>query len=57
MIQSHFDKLNKRTTYEWNEFMKKYGSNYDELSEEGKRVACNLAEKQGERSAEIRNKF
>lgn len=45
------EKENKRVSYEWDAFLAKYGpiNNYDELSEEGKRAACELAEKQGDR--------
>jgi hypothetical protein len=51
MKQAVSDKLNKRTSYEWEYFMKTYGDSWDELSEEGKQKAIELAEKQGERSA------
>lgn len=49
------DKDNKRTGYEWNNFLLKYGpiNNYDDLSEEGKQAACNLAEKQADRFMKI----
>jgi hypothetical protein len=50
-LQLIADKLNKRTTYEWENFMKCYGNSWDALSDEGKQKAVELAEKQGERSA------
>lgn len=56
-LQSTMDKLNKRTTYEWEHFMKCYGNSWDELSDEGKQKAVELAEKQGERAAEVINGF
>lgn len=54
-MQHLFDKLNKRTTYEWDAFMKEYGNSWEELTEEGKRKAVELAEKQGDRSSEVWN--
>jgi hypothetical protein len=51
MKQVIADKLNKRTSYEWEHFMKTYGDSWDSLTDEGKQKALELAEKQGERSA------
>jgi hypothetical protein len=51
MKQAVADKLNKRTSYEWEYFMKTYGDSWDGLTDEGKQKAIELAEKQGERSA------
>jgi hypothetical protein len=44
-------KENRRTTYEWDKFMSKYGLivNYDDLTDDAKAEACKLAEAQGER--------
>ena len=50
MKQAIADKLNKRTGYEWEHFIKTYGDSWGSLSDEGKQKAIELAEKQGERS-------
>lgn len=38
---------------EWEMFMDKHGASWDEFSEDAKALAVSLAEKQGERLAQI----
>ena len=49
-LKEILEKENKRVTYEWDALMKKYGTNYDAMTQDGKDACCALAEKQGERS-------
>lgn len=38
------DRMNKRVTHEWDEFMGQHGIYWDDLSDEAKQKACELAE-------------
>jgi hypothetical protein len=52
-LEDAIEKENKRVTYEWEVLMEKYGKSYDEMTNEGKKAACDLADKQGERSSNM----
>ena len=58
-IEKEIEKENRRTTFEWEAFLKKYGpiNNYDDLSQEGKEASLELAEKQGLRSKRIWDEY
>jgi len=56
-LEDALEKENKRVTYEWDALMEKYGTFYDQMTEEGKAACCALAEKQGDRSLKIRQRF
>lgn len=43
------EKINQRVSAEWDRFTEKHGGNWDGLSEEAKKEACVLSERQAER--------
>ena len=48
--EKFLEKENKRTEFEWTEFQKTYPQDWDEMPEEGKKLALELVERQAKRS-------
>lgn len=48
---------NARVTHEWDRFMAEHGESWSVLSEQGKAIACDLAEKQGIRSNQLKERY